>query len=284
MSKVVDNIQQNDNMTDEINSRILIVDDNPSIHDDFEKILPTAENERTEPENELFDEVFGDDHRSEDDSGSREPAEFLYKLDHAYQGQEALEMVEAAEAANNPYAVIFMDVRMPPGWDGIETITQIWSRFPHIEMVICTAYSDYSWGKILTRLGTTDQLQFIRKPIDVVSIKQMGLALVKKWNLARRARQYVDDLEKEVQERTMQLQAKVTELETAMAEIKQLQGIIPMCSYCHKIRDDEDFWHRVDEYIQVNTFANVSHGVCPECYDKLVSPMFNKEDGDAQPS
>jgi CheY-like chemotaxis protein len=263
-----------------MNTRILIVDDNPSIHDDFEKILPTSADEEAAERNALFDDVLG----TESDEAASNINALRYQLDHAYQGQEALDMVETAEKEGKPYALIFMDVRMPPGWDGIESINQIWSRYPHIEMVICTAYSDYSWAKILAKIGSSDQLQFIRKPIDIVSIKQMALALVKKWNLARKVRQYVDDLEVTVAERTKDLATKVDELEAALTEIKQLQGIIPMCSYCHKIRDDTDFWHRVDEYIQNHSVASISHGVCPECYDKIVAPMFTAEDAGDKPA
>lgn len=120
-------------------------------------------------------------------------------------------------------------------------------------MVICTAYSDYSWEEILDTIGVTDQLQFLRKPFDVISIKQMALALTKKWSLARQARNYISDLESQVEKRTQALAAKVKELEDAMGEIKQLQEIIPMCAYCHKVRDDEGFWQGVDRYLQSHT-------------------------------
>ena len=179
-------------------------------------------------------------------------------------------------AKDNDFDLIFMDVRMPPGWDGIETIKRIWEKWPHIEMVICTAYSDYSWEKILQKVGTTDQLMFLRKPFDVISVKQMALALTKKWNLGKRARQYVGDLEQAVADRTKKLNNKVNELQKAMDEIQILQGIIPMCMYCNKIRDDENFWQRVDHYIQGHTVANISHSVCPQCYDSAMTSMLKE--------
>ncbi len=265
-------------LSEEENCRILIVDDNAAIHEDFTKILP-SQPEEIDSFEDLEKGLFGDLTGGDYTPAGPDPA--YYELTHAFQGEEAFKLVEKAEAEGKPFSLIFMDVRMPPGWDGIETIKRIWSRWRHVEMVICTAYSDYSWEKILQKVGTTDQLMFLRKPFDVISVKQMALALVKKWNLARKARRYVEDLEKAVAERTSELNAKVEELQAAMAEITALQGILPMCMYCHKIRDDENFWQRVDEYIQGHTIANVSHSVCPDCYDAAMSSMLQEiEDED----
>jgi CheY-like chemotaxis protein len=258
--------------TEEENRRILIVDDNAAIHEDFQKILP-SQPEEVDSFDDLERGLFGDMMGSE---FSRGPDPAYYDLTHAYQGEEAFKMVEQAEEEGRPFALVFMDVRMPPGWDGIETIKRIWERWNHLEMVICTAYSDYSWEKILQKVGTTDQLMFLRKPFDVISVKQMALALVKKWNLGRKARQYVSDLEKAVADRTRELKHKVAEHEKAMEEIRILQGIIPMCMYCNKVRNDENFWQRVDHYIQSHTVANISHSVCPECYESAMSSMLKE--------
>src|SRR5690606_447097 len=113
-----------------------------------------------------------------------------------------------------------------------------------------------------------------------------ALALTKKWNLARQVRRYVDDLEQVVADRTRALKAKVAELERAMAEIRVLQGILPMCMYCHKIRNDENYWQKVDEYIQGHSVANVSHSVCPQCYESAMASMLReiREEGETQGS
>ena len=87
---------------------------------------------------------------------------------------------------------------------------------------------------------------------------------------------YVSDLEGAVADRTRELKAKVEQLEKAMEEIKVLQGIIPMCMYCHKVRDDENFWQRVDHYIQGHSESNVSHSVCPECYETAMASMLKE--------
>ncbi len=258
--------------------RILIVDDNPTIHQDFDKIFARLSPGAEELEALLAD-VFAEE-PSGAESGRVEIPNF--KLDHAYQGEEAVAMVDTAAAAGAPYALMFIDVRMPPGINGIEAIATIWSKHHFIEVVICTAYSDYSWEQIqiLQKFGSSDQLLFLHKPFDVVSVKQMALALTTKWRLARRARRYVEELEETVQERTRELQQKYDDLEKAMAEIKTLQSILPMCTYCHKVRDDANYWSQVDEYIQSHNIADVSHGVCPECYEKYLLPMLTKSQAD----
>ena len=260
------------------NRRILIADDNGAIHEDFDKILP-GQPESLDSFEALEKGLFGD---LLDNGGAIQSDTPHYELTHVYQGEEAFVQVERAESEGRPFSLIFMDVRMPPGMDGIETIKRIWEQWPHIEMVICTAYSDYSWEKILQKVGTTDQLMFLRKPFDVISVKQMALALTKKWNLARQARSYVHDLEKAVEERTRQLNTKLVELESAMKEIKTLQEMIPMCVYCNKIRNDQNYWQQVDQYIQSRNIANISQSVCPQCQDSAMSSMI-KEIEDQQP-
>ena len=76
-----------------------------------------------------------------------------FELESAFQGKEALEKTIIGIAAGKPYALAFVDVRMPPGWDGIETIEHLWQVDPALQVVVCTAYSDYSWEKMTVRLG-----------------------------------------------------------------------------------------------------------------------------------
>jgi diguanylate cyclase (GGDEF)-like protein len=206
-----------DNNT-EYNTRILVVDDNESIHDDFRKVLIQERSEDHAALDELEAELFGEDEESTADN-KNPGTQLSYTVDSAFQGQEALAMVDKAEQEGRPYALIFMDVRMPPGWDGIETISRIWLKHPYVEMVLCTAYSDYTWDDIVEKLGSTDKLLFLRKPFDAVAVQQMALSLIKKWNLGEQARHYVNNLEQEVQQRTLQLQDLLKELETKNIEL-----------------------------------------------------------------
>ena len=169
------------------NHRILIIDDNPSIHEDFRKILAPADAELAQEfdadEAALFGETVDDPH----------PVSF--HIDSAFQGEEGLAKVRNAAVNGAPYAVAFVDVRMPPGWDGIETISRIWKEFPDLQIVICTAYSDYSWDEIAKSLRDSDQMLVLKKPFDNIEVVQMAHALSKKWQLTQTARRQMDDLE-----------------------------------------------------------------------------------------
>ena len=70
---------------------------------------------------------------------------------------------------------------------------------------------------------------------------------------------------------------RVRELEDALSQIKQLRGMLPICSYCKKIRNDEDYWERVEDYIGDHSEAQFTHGICPDCYEKIVEPEIEKE-------
>lgn len=182
----------------EITSRILIVDDNASIHRDFKKVLCRSKKgvrqKLSSIEKGLFDE-------SDEIIGETVDSHQTYEVDSAYQGKEALDMVAQSYEEGRPYAMIFMDVRMPPGWDGVETVRRIWEKYPEVEVVICTAFSDYSWEKILSNLGITDHLLFLRKPFDTTAVKQMALSQTRKWHLAQEAQRYVKQLENEIKVR-----------------------------------------------------------------------------------
>ena len=208
----------------EHNTRILIVDDNESIHEDFRKVLIHEKNEDHAELDDLEAELFGEDDSTPDSENDGEA--LVYEVDSAMQGQEALAMVDKAAEEGRPYALIFMDVRMPPGWDGIETISRIWIKHPYVEMVLCTAYSDYTWDDIVAKLGSSDKLLFLRKPFDAVAVQQMALSLIKKWNLGEQARHYVKNLEKEVQQRTLQLNNLLEELESKNAELADSNDLL----------------------------------------------------------
>lgn len=200
----------------EYNTRILIVDDNESIHGDFRKVLVQETSIDHAELDEMEAELFGGGEPKQSSSGENT---VTYEVDSAFQGQEALKMVDKAAEEGRPYALVFMDVRMPPGWDGIETISRIWLRHPYVEMVLCTAYSDYTWDDIVEKLGCTDKLLFLRKPFDSVAVQQMSLSLIKKFNLGAQARYYVKNLEHEVQQRTLQLQDLLKEMESKNAQL-----------------------------------------------------------------
>jgi len=169
-------------------SRILIVDDTPSIHEDFRKIL-TLPDEMGEDLNQMADSLFGS---TGQDAVYKTTS---YELNSAFQGEEALEMIESAEAEGRGYSLVFMDVRMPPGLDGIKTISRIWERYPSMEIVICTAYSDYSWGDIVDILGPSDHLLVLKKPFDADEAQQMALAMTRRAKTSLTQRKHISNLE-----------------------------------------------------------------------------------------
>jgi len=173
------------------NRRILLIDDNESIHRDFQTILGS-----TDADTAVLDEakaaIFG--------GTSNLSQQVDFELDSAFQGQEGLEKVQKALGEGRPYAMAFVDIRMPPGWDGVEAIRRIWRTYPELEVVICTAYSDYDWNQIVAKLGQTDQLLILKKPFDNVEVYQLACALTEKWNLARQAKAVIEASEAKYQD------------------------------------------------------------------------------------
>ena len=194
--------------------KILVVDDNPDIHHDFETIL--GRQEHTEDLDRMEAEIFG--RRTPDAHSTKQ----VYELIFASQGREALHLVTAAVHQNEPFQLAFVDMRMPPGWDGLETIERIWEVDSQIQIVLCTAYSDYSWEQIDQRLLRTENLLILKKPFDVSEVSQMASTLTEKWMLTRAARAKQETLEELVQERTKKLQATNTRLKAVIEERQQL--------------------------------------------------------------
>jgi two-component system NtrC family sensor kinase len=194
--------------------RVLIVDDSPPIHEDFRQILAGGESSDIDSLEGL---LFGD-------PVPAAPAR-RFELDSAFQGQEALALVQRAVAAGQPYAVCFLDVRMPPGWDGPETLRQLWAVDPALQVVLCTAYSDYSWSEIVERCGDTDRLLILKKPFEVPEVRQLAHALAEKWRLARVQARRLADLEALVAERTEALRREMAERARAEHELHQTQRL-----------------------------------------------------------
>jgi diguanylate cyclase len=194
--------------------RIIVIDDNAAIHEDFRKILGS----RPESDDGLSDlaaAVFGSD---ESPSKTRPQ----YRIETASQGQDGLAIVEGAFRSGDPILVAFVDIRMPPGWDGIETIERLWKVDPDLQTVICSAYSDYSWDAIHSRLGDSDRLLILKKPFDTAEIEQLAAALSEKYRLAQTARFRMDELDRLVAERTRELQHANEQL---TREIEQRRSI-----------------------------------------------------------
>jgi signal transduction histidine kinase len=201
-------------MSDLSNRRILLIDDTPSIHEDFRKILTPTSAQHAELD-EMEAALFGSEAKS---------TNLLFELDSAYGGQEGLGRLIQALQENRPYALAFVDMRMPEGWDGAQTIEHLWQKDPLLQVVVCTAYSDYSWDELLERLHAHDRLLILKKPFDNIEVQQMANTLLTKWEMTERASIQMSHLEHLVDQRTAQFKQASEALQREIDERKQLES------------------------------------------------------------
>ena len=202
---------------DQRNRRILVIDDNRGIHNSFREILRGAASDKStldEAEAGLFGET----------PACRRTLGFT--MESAYQGEEGVGLVRAALDKGQPYAMAFVDMRMPPGMDGLETIIKLWELDSDLQVVICTAHSDYGWHDLQARLGSSDRLLILKKPFDIIEVRQMAEALCSKWELLRRSRHHLEELEARVTERTQNLSQANQELRDQIAERKLAEAAL----------------------------------------------------------
>ncbi|HTI71516.1 MAG TPA: helix-turn-helix domain-containing protein [Candidatus Limnocylindria bacterium] len=204
---------------------ILIIDDNQGIHRDFE--LAFSNDPHNESLDELEQRVFGK---------PVEPrrAAVEYRIEHAQNGLEGIDQARTALAAGDPFQLAFVDIRMP-GIDGVETISRIWRIDPAMQIVICTAYADYTLEKLGARLGRTDKLLYLKKPFDYIEVVQMANTLAEKWFLARQAALKLEQMELLVSQRTQKvLELQKQGLPPNRPDFDSLQHAYPFST---KIRD-----------------------------------------------
>lgn len=184
---------------DQQSYRIITIDDNEAIHQDYRKVLCSA------PDNKQLDDatefLFGQP-EAHVQSKSKE---LRYSIDSAYQGNQGVEMIRRSLDENRPYACAFIDVRMPPGIDGVETSRRIWEIDPDLPIVLCTAYSDHSWTEISSHLNHTDKLLILKKPFDPLELQQIAAAQTARWNLTKIVARNTDLLKSRVEERTREI-------------------------------------------------------------------------------
>jgi two-component system sensor histidine kinase/response regulator len=177
--------------------RVLVVDDNIAIHDDFRKILSTDTSATTLETKEatLFD------------GPAPVVPQTSFNLSFASQGQEAVDLMQVARQTGRRYALVFMDVRMPPGMDGVEAAVKLWEIDPDLQIVICTAYSDKSWEEMMAAVPNPERLLILKKPFDAIEVLQLAHALTEKWTLLQSSRHNLEEMEHTVHVRTCELQA-----------------------------------------------------------------------------
>ena len=189
--------------TDQVASsyRILTIDDSPAIHGDFKKILIADTDHDLDAEEAL---LLGEAPPERDTTS--------FELDYALQGQAGVELVRRAREEGRPYALAFVDMRMPPGWDGLETIERLWEVDSDVQVVICSAYTEYSWEELQTRLGRSDRLIILKKPFEPIEVLQLATAMSRKWQNEGLLRRQVEDLERIIAARTQGLESANSQL------------------------------------------------------------------------
>ncbi|MFZ2853011.1 MAG: diguanylate cyclase, partial [Rhodocyclaceae bacterium] len=180
-------------MNTQHNRRILLIDDTPAIHEDFRKVLGVPAACGLDDDEAV---LFG---------SPAKPVLAGFELDSAYQGAEGLARVRDSLETGLPYALAFVDMRMPPGWDGVETIERLWLADPRLQIVICTAYTDHSWDDVVRRLDVGDRLLILKKPFDAIEISQLASALSAKWQTTQQAALKMAGLEAAVEQRVGEL-------------------------------------------------------------------------------
>ena len=198
-------------------SRVLVVDDNATVLDIFRKILTGAAEQPTGDvdalallESAIFSTTAPAD--------KTEPPRF--EVDCLDSGEQACQLVRKANEDGRPFALAFVDMRMPGGWDGLQTIEGLWKADPAIHIVICTAYSDYSWDDILDRLGLSDRLLILRKPFEKIEVLQMASALSQKWHTHKEQQHTLATLEQRVADRTEALSTALAERQSYATQLQ----------------------------------------------------------------
>jgi diguanylate cyclase (GGDEF)-like protein len=186
-------------------NRVLLIDDNAAIHGDFRKVLSAdSEDDAQETLARLEADLFGE----ERSAGTRPN----FEVDSAHQGKDGVAMVRAALERGQPYAMAFVDMRMPPGWDGLQTIEELWKVDPDVQIVICSAHTDYDWSEVVERLNHSDKLLVLRKPAEPIEVLQCATALTRKWHNERVVRDQMRELEQVISVRTRGLEAATRQL------------------------------------------------------------------------
>ncbi len=223
--------------------RILVIDDQEEIHADFRKILTPRE--RSTSLVLAKTALFG----AEASAAQPRPS---FEVDCVFQGQAGARAVEAARSAGTPFQVAFVDMRIPPGWDGLATIRELWRIDPALQIVICTAYSDIPLESVTQEFGSTDRLLILKKPFEAPEILQLATALCAKWRAELAASARLEELERRVQQRTHEIEHAVlhdhlTGLPNRTLLSSRLEACIarhardPLCHYAVLFLDLDNF-------------------------------------------
>jgi PAS domain S-box-containing protein len=200
--------------------RVLVVDDEAAILDLYRGILcpPRGESPSQVQVEALAARLF--------DNSPQDVARQAVELTCCTQGHEAVEKVRVAMAESRPYAVAFLDMRMPPGLDGVRTGEQIRALDPNVQLVLVTAYSDVDPSEIARRIQPPDKLLYLKKPFHAEEIRQLALSLGTKWRAERQLEEVQRGLWEQVEQRTAELQRLNTQLKQELTDHQQAREAV----------------------------------------------------------
>jgi diguanylate cyclase (GGDEF)-like protein len=247
-----------------VNRRILVIDDNEAIHQDFRKVLSSSPRAEAAATLQALEAAV---------LGTAAPAAApTFEVSSAHQGEVGVKMAEAGAREGRPFAMAFVDMRMPPGWDGLKTIEHLWVVDPHIQVVICSAHSDYEWADVVERLNHSDKLLVLRKPFEPIEIQQCASALCQKWRNERLVRSHVDALEAVVEHRTQGL-------EVANRQLRHLATHDALTGLPNRVLLDDRLRQAMAQAVRHSqTFAVIA---CDLDRFKLVNDSMGHHAGDA---
>jgi signal transduction histidine kinase len=223
----------------------MIVDDNEAIHRDFKQILDrSARTQVTASLDHLERQLGGDP------VGGPAPRAPDYDLAFVSQGEDAVRAIAQARGHDRPFACAFVDIRMPPGIDGIETVARMWQCQPELEVVLCSAFSDYSWEDIVQRLNPGDRLLVLRKPFDPIEVRQLAACLCEKWLRGRQLDDKLRNLEARVQAEVEERLRERTRHEDEQRRSRRLEALGQLAAgLAHEINTPTQFASSNLEYL-----------------------------------
>jgi len=172
-----------------------------------------------------------------------------YVVDRAFDGEEGHFLGDT-----EPYDAVILDIGLPK-MDGI-SVLESWRRTGRIMPVLLLTARDRWSDKVQGFDAGADD--YVAKPFDRAELRARVNVGVRIVELQR------------------SLSQNVKELVDALSQVKQLQGILPICSHCKKVRNDQDYWQQVEGYISAHSEVRFSHSVCPECYETIVLPQIDR--------
>ncbi|MDO8946542.1 MAG: response regulator [Desulfocapsaceae bacterium] len=203
-----------------------------------------------------------------------------FEIFTALSGEEALLVLEKEK----DIALVVSDQRMP-GMKGVDLLTRARELAPYAERIIITGYTDPQ--DIIAAINEGHVYRYILKPWTEEDLQVTITHAVERYHLKQHNRELVEELnrknmelEDRVRKRTAQLAmtietlaAKVEELEWTKYELKTLQGFLAICSYCKKIRDTDDTWVPIEEYLHRHADIMLTHGICHQCHAQVMKDL-----------